>query len=125
MFLVLSAKRFDFKNDAGEQVTGSSVTYLDVEGGSINEPNRRGVEPLTIAAPIEVFQQFDQVPGFYSLDFRQRPGKNGRPTLTLVGVKFDRAFSFSAAGGSLGASPLPQSVPPAATPSDPSRLGRG
>ena len=87
MFLVLSARRYDFKNDSGERVAGATVHYLDLDGGPTNEEGRRGYEPLTITATKEAFESFTELPGVYDLDFRQKPGKNGRPTLVLTAVK--------------------------------------
>lgn len=95
-YLVLAAKRYNFKNDQGELVTGSTVQYLDLEGGASNEPNRRGFEPLTITSTLEAFDQFSALPGFYDLEFKQRPGKNGRPTLALTSATLERAASFLA-----------------------------
>jgi hypothetical protein len=95
-YLVLSAKRYNFKNDEGEQVAGCTVQYLDLEGGISNEPNRRGFEPLTISSTVEAFDQFSALPGFYALDFKQRPGRNGRPTLALTSAKLERAVSLTA-----------------------------
>jgi hypothetical protein len=96
MYLVLSAKRYSFKNDDGDQVSGCTVQYLDLEGGVSNEQNRRGFEPLTITAAPEAFDQFTHLPGFYALDFRQRPGRNGRPTLALTDARLERAVTLTA-----------------------------
>jgi len=88
MVLLLAAKRYSFKNDQGEQVEGTTLHYLDIEGGPSNEASRVGFEPLTITAPLEVFESVQEVPALYSLDWRQRPGKNGRPTLSVTGLKW-------------------------------------
>ena len=95
MFLVLAAKKYDFKNDAGEQVAGATVQYLDFESGALNEPNRKGFEPVTIAATTEAFAQFTEVPAYYDLQFRQRAGKNGRPTLALTSAKLLQPFKLT------------------------------
>ena len=84
---MLSAKRYNFTNDDGEKVAGTTLQYLDpVE--LVSEEARRGVEVLTISAPLELFDQLHTLPGSYDLGFRQRPGRNGRPTLTLTSAAF-------------------------------------
>jgi hypothetical protein len=70
-------------------VEGVSLTYLtdNVE----NTGDRRGCEPLKISAPVEVLPLIQAVPGVYNMDFKQRPGKNGRPTLQVVSLAFVEA----------------------------------
>lgn len=87
MFLVLNAKRYSFKNDDGEQVEGTTLQYLE-PGELVDESNRRGAEVLTITAPVDFFDQLPTLPGVYDLGFRQRPGKNGRPTLAVTSARF-------------------------------------
>lgn len=87
MFLVLNAKRYSFANDDGEKVEGCTLQYLE-PGELVQEENRRGAEVLTITAPLDFYSQLTMIPGLYDLNFRQRPGKNGRPTLTVTGAKF-------------------------------------
>lgn len=87
MFLVLNAKRYSFSNDDGEKVEGTTLQYLE-PGELVAEENRRGAEVLTITAPVDFFDQLSTLPGLYDLNFRQRPGKNGRPTLTVTSARF-------------------------------------
>lgn len=87
MFLVLNAKRYSFKNDDGEQVEGTTLQYVE-PGELVQEENRRGAEVLTLTAPVDFFNQLATLPGLYDLGFRQRPGKNGRPTLTVTSARF-------------------------------------
>lgn len=84
--LVLYARAYDFKSAGGDQVTGCSVVYLtgDVE----NTANARGCQPLTVTAPASMAAQFEELPGYYDMDFKQRPGPKGKPTLQLSSVKF-------------------------------------
>lgn len=87
MFLVLNAKRYSFANDEGEKVEGTTLQYLE-PGELVAEENRRGAEVLTITAPVDFFDQLPTLPGIYDLNFRQRPGKNGRPTLAVTSARF-------------------------------------
>jgi hypothetical protein len=93
MFLVLNAKRYSFKNDDGELVEGTTLQYLDPEE-EVQEANRRGAEVLTITAPVDFFDQLHTLPGSYDLNFRQRPGKNGRPTLAVTSARFSESVNL-------------------------------
>jgi hypothetical protein len=85
--LILSARTYDFEdNQSSKRVQGVTVNY--VEGEPETASDRRGVFPLTISAASEVWGNLRELPGIYEADFRQRPGKNNRPTLMLTGVKF-------------------------------------
>lgn len=96
MYLVLNAKRYSFKNDDGEQVEGTTLQYLDPTE-DVQEVNRRGVEVLTITAPVDFFDQLHTMPGTYDLTFKQRPGKNGRPTLAVTSARFLDSASLASA----------------------------
>jgi hypothetical protein len=87
MFLVLNAKRYSFKNDDGEQIEGTTLQYLE-PGELVAEVNRRGADVMTITAPVDFYDQLSTLPGVYDLGFKQRPGKNGRPTLTVTSARF-------------------------------------
>ena len=88
--VVLGARSYSFTDDKGKPVSGVSVTYLtgDVE----HEGDRKGVFPLTITGPIELAAAFPSLPGVYEMDFKQRPGPKGKPTLQVVGAKFNHAL---------------------------------
>lgn len=84
--VLLSARRYDFKDEAGKQVEGVTLTYItefvEVDGDT------RGCQPLSVAGPSSVWSKLDTVPGVYDLSFKQRPGPKGKPTLQLVDMKF-------------------------------------
>jgi hypothetical protein len=84
--IVLSARRYSFRDDAGKQVDGVTLNYLtgDVE----KEQDRLGMEPITITGGLDLFPVLQAVPGVYEMDFKQRPGPRGRPTLQVTGVRF-------------------------------------
>ena len=84
--LILSARRYSFVDDQGKQVEGVKATYLT--GDQATGGDTRGVEPMSISAPLDTWGQLGELPGVYKMDFRQRPGKGGKPTLTLVGFEF-------------------------------------
>jgi hypothetical protein len=91
--LLLSARQYDFKNDAGEHVAGITLNYLTLDaplGG-----NTLGCPPLTINAPADLWPHLGELPGYYDMDFRQRPGPKGKPVLMVTGVRFVDALRFA------------------------------
>jgi hypothetical protein len=93
--LLLAARRYDFSDESGRRIEGVTLTYLT--GDIDNASDRRGQVPLSIPAPVAIWHQLQAVPGVYGIDFRQRPGKGGRPTLQAVGLEFLAAASLDAA----------------------------
>lgn len=87
-YLLLSARRYDFKDEAGKTVEGVTVSYCDPEEEP--EADRLGLTQLQISGPREIWGQLAMVPGYYGMDFRQRPGRGGKPTLQLVRCEYRR-----------------------------------
>lgn len=92
--VVLGARRYDFKDDAGGRVEGVTLHYLTQDG--IEDANQKGNIPLQVSAPSDVYHQLSQVPAEYDIEFRQRPGRGGKPTLTAAGVSYVGEASFDA-----------------------------
>lgn len=91
--ILLNARRYDFKDETtGRLVQGVTLQYLtaDVE----NNDNDKGCMLFTITAPSEVWGQLQSVPGVYDMEFKQRPGKGGRPTLQCVATKFKAPYDI-------------------------------
>lgn len=84
--LVLAARHYDFTDDKGRRVEGCQVIY--VTDDILTEGNTRGAVPMTVAAPMAVLNQLGKLPAYYQLDFRQRPGPKGKPSLHLVQADF-------------------------------------
>ena len=85
-YLVIHVRPYSFRDDGNKLVEGASITYLDLD----NEPDEgeKGHPPLTITAPLDVAKDFIQVPGHYEMEFKQRRGAKGRPTISLTGATF-------------------------------------
>lgn len=96
-FLVLNVRPYSFEADDGRQISGASVTYLDLEAGDDTTPStdEKGLAPLTISAPERIVQDFDGVPGLYQLHFTHRRGKGGKPQLSLGGATLVRTVDLS------------------------------
>lgn len=90
--IILAARRYDFRDDDGQRREGCTLVYLT--GDEDHESDRRGLFPLTIGAPLGVWHDLRELPGHYLVDFKQRPGKGGRPQLQAVGVQFVEAAEF-------------------------------
>lgn len=88
--ILLSARRYDFNDDKGASVKGVTLQYLT--GDTENTDTGRGCSVFTITAPFDVWLALKTVPGVYDLDFKQRPGKGGRPTLQCVSANFKAPF---------------------------------
>lgn len=87
--VLLSARRYEFTDEkTGRPVEGVSLTYLTGEVEKTDD--QRGMFPLSITAPVESFAALQVVPGIYDMDFKQRPGKGGKPTLQCVSLRFKR-----------------------------------
>jgi hypothetical protein len=101
--LVLSARRYSFKDDNGQQIDGVTVTYLTDDNQ--DEGNTRGCIPLSITAPLALWEAIPPLPAFCDMEFRQRPGPKGKPTLTLTQVRYlsDGSFQFPSEAASGGA----------------------
>lgn len=84
--LVLGARRYDFKDNDGGRVEGVSLHYLTLDGS--DDSDVRGEIPLSCSAPPAVFHQLEELPGMYEVDFRQRPGRGGRPQLVCAGLEY-------------------------------------
>lgn len=90
--IVISARQFAFKDDQGRNVEGVTLTYADPAEEATG--GRKGLTLMNATAPAVVWDSVQQVPGYYDLDFRMRPGKGGRPVVQLVGADFKAAVHF-------------------------------
>lgn len=91
-YLILSARQYDFKDDAGKQVSGVTLTYADPEEPA--ELGRKGLTLLTISVPSSLWPSLRSEPGLYRLDFKQRPGRGGKPVLQVVGCEYVGPFPY-------------------------------
>ena len=87
--LILSASKWEFTDEKTAEVKkGVSVHYVsDYRDDTATE---LGFKPIKTSADDAVFEiaQKGGVPGMYRIDTRSRPGKDGKPTLTVVGAQF-------------------------------------
>jgi len=86
-YLVLGYKSYDFDNKEGERIAGNNVYYLDLMMADY-DANVKGSIPLNTSCTPLVKEQLKVLPGFYKLDFRQKPGAKGKATLVLANAEF-------------------------------------
>lgn len=95
--LILSADSWEMQDErTGVINRGVSLWYIndyrdDTENGI-------GSKPIKCGCTAEVFAKIKKagVPGVFSLDFRTRPGAQGKPSLTLVDVTLIRSLPIDA-----------------------------
>jgi hypothetical protein len=90
--VIISGRRYDFADDAGKQVSGVTVEYMT--GDAQADEQQRGFPVLKINAAPELWPTLTAMPGVYDVDFKQRPGAKGRPTLQIVSVKLVSPLDF-------------------------------
>jgi hypothetical protein len=96
--ILLTARRYDFKDaDSGRRIEGVTLTYLT--GDAEDQGDYRGQAVMSIPAPSDIWHQLQAIPGVYAIDFRQRPGPKGRPSLQAVGVEFLGEADFAVFDG--------------------------
>lgn len=97
--LVLGARRYSFKDDDGSKVEGAKLHYLTLDASEDPDPDRVGEIPFEVSAPLSLFPELSEAPAYYDVEFRQRPGRGGRPTLQVAGVSYQGPVSLGASHG--------------------------
>lgn len=90
--LVVSVTLYRFAGEGGEVVEGCRVQYLDRRA---NRSTEKGLGVYSITCPKAMWDEFPVVPGWYELELGQRPGRHGRPQVTVEGVRFLEAAEMA------------------------------
>ena len=95
--LVLAVKGYDFKNDLGESVKGNKVYYLtsDKVEGILGNP------PMCVNLQDANCFEGKNLPAVFDMDFTQKPGKNNKPEIVLVGCQHVSDVSVVTAEGEI------------------------
>lgn len=86
--LILSVNKYEFTDEkTGEIKKGVTLHY--VSDYRENTATELGFKPSKTGANEAVFDAVLKggVPGMYRIDTRSKPGKDGKPTLTVVGAQ--------------------------------------
>ncbi len=86
--ILLYASTYDFVPTGGDgsRLKGMKLQYITdyIEATE----NAQGTPIMMATAPHEAKTGLGAVPGVYEIDFRMRPGKDNKPTLTPVSLAF-------------------------------------
>jgi len=90
--IVLGFRYFDFQGSDGWQIRSFKIDYITpyVE----NSEDRRGSLVNQVAAPLSAVNSLTELPALCELETASRPGRNNKPEIQVVGVKFLRAVSL-------------------------------
>lgn len=87
--LIISADKWEFPDEkTGEIRKGATIQY--VSDYREDTDDSVGFKPIKTSVKDEVFDAIKKAgaPAMYSLDVRSRPGKDNKPTLSIVSAKF-------------------------------------
>ena len=90
--LVLHALPWSFKDEEGTQRDGIKVTYTQLD--TVNGNDGKGLVIMNATLPAECAAEMQQIPGWYDLNMRMRPGAKGKAVLKLVGMTFTNRFEI-------------------------------
>lgn len=88
---VLSARRFDFKNDDGEQVEGVKIFYVE-DWEPEERQNGKGVELLEATLPLEIWSRMSPEPADYNAHFNLVRGQKGKAMLQVTDIEHIQPF---------------------------------
>ena len=91
--IVLSASTYDFKDDSGKALKGTTLHYVlasDLSPHEDPDPDRnfKGYRPVKATLPLDAYQKLDVVPGIYNLVLTIEAGSDGK----IKTVPIDFAF---------------------------------
>lgn len=93
--LILSADQWELTDETtGEVRRGVTVYFVNAYRESTSKSI--GLRPTKVPAMLDVFDSIRKggAPGIYFLDFRTRPGKEGKPVLTATQARLDRKLDL-------------------------------
>lgn len=86
-YYVLGVRRYNFKDDAGKEIAGVKVFYID-EADIQNTNTTKGNIPLSISSSnLALWNHFTTLPQYYQLEFDIKAGAGNKPVLVLKGAK--------------------------------------
>lgn len=89
--LILGVKRYGFTDkEDGRIIEGTKIEYLEGFDYPFDEANMKGVFALTMQAEYKLFDKFAELPAYYNVVVRKKPGKNGKAEEVAMDVKFSR-----------------------------------
>lgn len=87
--LILGIKPYNFVNkETGEVISGTKVSYIS------KHKSEHGHLPIQISVDETIVKDITKFPGVYNCNYAMLPGKNNKPTPTIVGFKFVADYEF-------------------------------
>jgi hypothetical protein len=97
MSLILSADKWSMPDERTGEVR-SGVTVWCVDNYRSDSADSLGYKPVKLSVDSKIFPVLEKsgLPGLYHVDLALRPGKEAKPTPTVVGVRLERVIPFFA-----------------------------
>lgn len=89
--VVLGIQPVDFPDENGQRIQGAKVHYLPDEAEYTQQA--KGFLPLNLFMRGDHVAKFEQLPGVYELDFRQRRDKQGKPIMMLKDCEYIESYN--------------------------------
>lgn len=87
--LILGIKPYNFMNkETGELISGTKVSYIS------KFKDENGHLPIQISVSDLIAKDITTIPGVYNCNYAMLPGKNNKPTPTIIGFKFVSLYDF-------------------------------
>lgn len=72
----------------GQVIEGQKISYLS------SQKNENGHLPIQVSLSLELAKKVDKAPGVYNAKFAMVPGKQNKPTITLVDLTFLTSYDL-------------------------------
>src|SRR5690242_16015803 len=86
------AKPFDFKTDAGDQLKGVKISYINAVPSI--QPGTKGFLPLQESLDPIALNDIKELPGVYEVTYAMRPGAGNKPVACMASLKFIKPFEI-------------------------------
>lgn len=91
--IILSVKKYDFKNDEGQQITGAKVSYVNLVPSA--ESSIEGCPPIQVSIDTSLINTFKDLPCHAQIQYTMGVGKNNKPELKVSGFKYLSPVNFN------------------------------
>ncbi|BBK79236.1 hypothetical protein [Clostridium butyricum] len=92
--LITGVKKYNFKNNDGENVKGAKISYLidesDTDGENITGylPRQASIKDMSLISGLV------ELPGVYEINFKTVSGANNKEELKIIGIDFQKSCDF-------------------------------
>lgn len=86
--LVLSTQPLNFKSDAGDEIKGLKLSYIEESETGDNRGYKPILDFIDGELGLKLEKDMVEVPGYYELQFKRVAGKNNKAKTVIVGSAF-------------------------------------